>query len=201
MSLRERTVNRVPCIFRALQAKPLCDNAVSRKKQLRQGEARHGLLVMILGLICFFRVHTPPRSAICPRGSSPRWRGRLQDFHALVSAFCLALLVGASGFARPLDRCLESAEGVQARWGAPGVSAGGELSCRRSSCGRLLCSRPHLHDAETSDADGHQAVGGAHLLYANGDLAAIILFSARPGVGRCSPHHSLQPPSRSACSP
>ena len=115
-----------------------------------------GLLVMILGLILFFGVHTLTiQRKLRAQVIAATGEGGYKIGYSLASFAGLALIIW--GFAQVsrdrLDRRLEPADGVQAHHGGPDAARG-------HHGGRVLYPRPDLHDAEASDADGHQAVGG-----------------------------------------
>ena len=115
-----------------------------------------GLSVMILGLVLFLGVHTlTTQRALRARLIASTGEGGYKIGYSLVSAAGLALIVW--GFAK-----YRATGWIDVWYSADGDEAphGGADAARRHSGGGLLHPRPHLHHAEASDADRHQAVGG-----------------------------------------
>ena len=114
-----------------------------------------GLLVMILGLILFFGVHTLTiQRKLRAQVIAATGEGGYKIGYALASFAGLALIVW--GFA------LYRATGWIDVWNPPTVAQahhGGPDAARGHHGGRVLHPGPDLYDAEASDADGHQAVG------------------------------------------
>ena len=115
-----------------------------------------GLLVMILGLVLFFGVHTlTTQRKLRAQWVASMGEGGYKIGYSLVSAVGLALIVW--GFAR------YRATGWIDVWYPPVFVQAhhrGPDAARRHPGGGVLYPRPDLHHAETPDAGRHQIVGG-----------------------------------------
>src|SRR3954453_9564576 len=158
--------------FRALQAEPQKGYAISRK-QAAQGKDVMGLLVMILGLILFFGVHTlTTQRDLRARFIASMGEGGYKIFYSLASIAGLALI--AWGFAD------YRATGWIDVWNPPKAFRHITVALMLPAVILVVASyiRGRIYTTlKHPMLTGIKLWAAAHLL-ANGDLGSIILFGS-----------------------